>query len=75
MKLAFRYFGINDSIPLNYIKQIPNMYSVVTSLYDQKPGEKWDDISLKKLKKHCDNKTALWRISPCLMTGWIVMRC
>ena len=55
MKLAFRYFGINDSIPLNYIKQIPNMYSVVTSLYDQKPGEKWDDISLKKLKKHCDN--------------------
>lgn len=54
MKLSFRYFGIKDSIPLNYIKQIPNMFSVVTSLYEQKPGEKWEEDDLKKLKEHCD---------------------
>ena len=39
MKLSFRWYGLTDSIPLTYIRQIPNMYSVVTSVYDKKPGE------------------------------------
>ena len=46
MKLGFRWYGLNDSIPLEYIGQIPNMYTVVTALYDSKPGEKWDETKL-----------------------------
>lgn len=51
MKLTFRWYGLNDSIPLEYIKEIPNMYSVVTSLYDKKPGQIWDKEELLALKK------------------------
>ncbi|MBQ1229602.1 MAG: mannonate dehydratase, partial [Clostridia bacterium] len=31
MKMTFRWYGEKDSIPLNYIKQIPNMSGVVTA--------------------------------------------
>ena len=51
MKLGFRWYGENDSIPLSYIRQIPNMQTVVTSVYSYKPGEKWDLESLLHLKE------------------------
>lgn len=51
MKLGFRWYGENDSIPLTYIRQIPNMNTVVTSVYSYKPGEKWDLDSLLRLKR------------------------
>ena len=50
MKLTFRWYGEKDSIPLQYIKQIPNMSGVVTAVYDVPVGEKWSDSSLAKLK-------------------------
>ena len=55
MKLGFRWYGLNDSIPLEYIGQIPNMHTVVTALYDSKPGEKWDETKLKELKKYVED--------------------
>ncbi|MBP5216400.1 MAG: mannonate dehydratase, partial [Bacilli bacterium] len=51
MKLGFRWYGENDSIPLNYIRQIPNMQTVVTSLYSFKPGEVWEEVPLLHLKE------------------------
>ncbi len=56
MKLSFRWYGKNDSITLDHIRQIPNMSSVVTALYDVKVGEAWIDESLKELKEMCDSK-------------------
>ena len=53
MKLTFRYYGPSDSIPLPYIHQIPGVESVVTSIYDVKPGEVWPRESLRSLKKLC----------------------
>jgi len=54
MKMSFRWYGLNDSIPLSYIKQIPNMSSVVTAVYDVPVGEIWPMESLLALKKECD---------------------
>ncbi len=51
MKLTFRWYGEKDSIPLSYLRQIPNLSGVVTSLYDVKPGEEWSFYSLSHLKK------------------------
>ena len=34
MKLTFRWYGQTDSIPLDYIRQIPNMSGVVSSCYE-----------------------------------------
>ena len=50
MKLTFRWYGEKDSIPLNYIEQIPNIFGVVTAVYDVPVGEKWNLPSLVRLK-------------------------
>ena len=50
MKLTFRWYGEQDRIPLEYIAQIPNMYSVVTAVYDVPVGEVWSDESIARLK-------------------------
>lgn len=54
MKLSFRWYGPNDVITLGKIRQIPNMHSVVTALYDVKPGGVWKKESLNKLKKEAN---------------------
>ena len=38
MKLSFRWYGDSDPISLEYISQIPGMRSIVTAVYDVKPG-------------------------------------
>ena len=54
MKLSFRWYGREDTIPLEYIRQIPGMRSIVTAVYDVKPGEVWPRESLAALKADCD---------------------
>ena len=39
MKLSFRWYGKSDPIPLEYIRQIPGMRSIVTAVYDVSPGK------------------------------------
>ena len=51
MKLTFRWYGENDCIPLNYIKQIQGMEGVVTAVYDVPVGEVWPTEKLFKLKE------------------------
>lgn len=53
MKMTFRWYGEKDSIPLKYIKQIPNMSGVVTAVYDTPVGEVWDLDKIKHLKELC----------------------
>lgn len=55
MKMTFRWYGEKDSIPLKYIKQIPNMSGVVTAVYDTPVGEIWELDKIKKLKSLCDS--------------------
>ncbi len=50
MKLSFRWYGEQDKISLKYISQIPNMYSVVTAVYDVPVGEVWPQKSIDRLK-------------------------
>ncbi|MDD4003392.1 MAG: mannonate dehydratase, partial [Clostridia bacterium] len=55
MKMTFRWYGEKDSIPLKFIKQIPNMSGVVTAVYDTPAGEVWSENSINRLKSLCDN--------------------
>jgi mannonate dehydratase len=42
MKMTLRWFGSDvDSVPLKYIRQIPGVKDVVTTLYDIPAGEVW----------------------------------
>ena len=54
MKMSFRWYGPKDPISLEYIRQIPNLSTIVSAVYDVKPGEVWPRESLKKLKDECE---------------------
>lgn len=56
MKMTFRWYGEKDCIPLDYIRQIPNMSGVVTAVYDVPVGEVWEIEKITGLKKLCDEK-------------------
>jgi len=50
MKMTFRWYGENDPVKLEYIRQIPGMYGIVSAIYDVPVGEVWPLESLQKLK-------------------------
>ena len=54
MYLSFRWFGANDPISLKYIRQIPEMGSVVTSLYEVPVGKLWPMERLAVLKSEIE---------------------
>mgnify|MGYP003391940043 FL=1 len=54
MKMSFRWYGESDSISLQYIRQIPNMKSIVSAVYDVKPGEVWPEDAIEKMVKQCE---------------------
>lgn len=53
MKLSFRWYGEDDPVSLEYISQIPGMRSVVSAVYDVKPGEIWPRESLERIRDRC----------------------
>ena len=53
MKLSFRWYAERDPIPLSYIAQIPGMHSIVSAVYDVKPGQIWPEESIRKLAEDC----------------------
>ncbi len=55
MKMSFRWYGQDDPVSLKYISQIPNMRSIVSAVYDVKPGKVWPEESLEKMVKECED--------------------
>ncbi len=52
MKMTFRWFGEKfDPIPLHYIRQIPALDGVVTTLMDIPAGEIWPLEAIQKMKQ------------------------
>ena len=62
MKLSFRWYGESDPISLEYIRQIPNMRSIVSAVYDVKPGEVWPEESIVKMKNAVEANGMLFDI-------------
>ncbi len=54
MKMSFRWYGKTDPVPLKYIRQIPEMHSVVSAVYDVKPGEVWSEESIQRIKSEAE---------------------
>ena len=51
MKLSFRWYGEDDKVTLQNIRQIPGMHSIVTAVYDVPVGEVWPRESIARLKQ------------------------
>ena len=55
MKMTFRWYGEDDSVTLENIKQIPNVTGVVSAIYDIPVGEVWPIERIQELKKVIHN--------------------
>ena len=62
MKMSFRWYGQDDPVSLKYISQIPNMRSVVSAVYDVKPGQVWPEESIKRVKDDCEKNDLIFDI-------------
>lgn len=51
MKLSFRWYGEEDKVTLDQIRQIPGMKAIVTAVYDVPVGEVWSRESIARLKQ------------------------
>ncbi len=54
MKMTFRWYGTDDKVTLNNIRQIPNMSGVVTAIYSKAVGEVWDKEEILELKSEIE---------------------
>src|SRR5687767_14863106 len=50
MYLTFRWFGPDDPVTLDRIRQIPSMEGIVAALYHLPPGEEWPKEELERLR-------------------------
>ena len=53
MKSSFRWYGETDPVTLAQIAQIPGMRSIVSAVYDVKPGEVWPEESIRRIADAC----------------------
>ena len=53
MRMSFRWYGKNDPVSLQYISQIPGMKSIVSAVYDVKPGEVWPEEVIEEMVLEC----------------------
>ena len=56
MKMTFRWYGDEDPVTLDRIRQIPNMSGVVTAVYTVPVGEVWPIEEIERLKQECNDK-------------------
>lgn len=51
MEMTLRWYGSGyDTVPLGFIRQIPGVTGVITTLYGTEPGEVWDPSDIRALK-------------------------
>lgn len=55
MKLSFRWYGKDDKVTLDNIRQIPGMDSIVSAVYDVPVGEVWSRESIAALKEQTED--------------------
>lgn len=56
MKMTFRWYGPDDSITLDKIRQIPGMSGVVTAVYSVPAGEVWPEEEIARIKDMANGK-------------------
>ena len=55
MKMTFRWYGKDDPVTLNHIRQIPGMTGVVTAIYNVPVGEVWKEEDIRDLKQEIES--------------------
>ncbi|MGL5123150.1 MAG: mannonate dehydratase [Fusobacteriaceae bacterium] len=56
MKMTFRWYGDDDKVTLDNIRQIPGVEGIVSAIYDIPVGDVWPLEKIKKLKDKIEEK-------------------
>ena len=56
MKMTFRWYGGDDPVTLDNIRQIPCMTGVVTAVYSVPVGQVWPQEEIDKMKAEINSK-------------------
>lgn len=62
MKMSFRWYGKSDPVRLEYIRQIPGMHGIVSSLYDLAAGEVWPVERIQELKSDIERNALAFEV-------------
>lgn len=55
MEMTFRWYGHDDPVTLNNIRQIPGVKGIVTAIYDVPVGEVWSRERIRQLKSDVES--------------------
>ena len=55
MYMTFRWYGKDDPVKIDYIRQIPGMKGIVSAIYDIPVGEVWPFDRILELKKEVED--------------------
>ena len=69
MDMSFRWYGDDDAVTLDKIRQIPGVTGIVTAIYDVPPGEVWSFKKSLRLRKRLSQralKSVQSRACPCM---------
>ena len=55
MEMSFRWYGQDDPVTLQQIREIPGMQGIVTAVYDIPVGEVWSTKRIEQLKKDVED--------------------
>jgi len=56
MQMTFRWYGDDDPVTLDYIRQIPGVTGIVSAIYDVPVGEVWPLEKIMELKNKIEKK-------------------
>lgn len=54
MKMTFRWYGDDDPVTLEKIRQIPCVTGVVTAIYNTPVGDVWSNEEIERMKAECE---------------------
>ena len=55
MQMTFRWYGKDDPVTLENIRQIPGMEGIVSAIYDIPVGEVWPQERIHALKEEVES--------------------
>jgi len=62
MQLSFRWYGPDDPVRLEHIRQVPGVEHIVSALYDVPPGQAWPRDDLARLKERIADAGLRFRV-------------
>ena len=62
MEMSFRWYGTEDPVKLEQIKQIPAMKGIVSAIYDLPPGETWPRETIRSMKAEIEQRGLVWNV-------------